>query len=162
VDIASADFQNIWPVAKAARNTIYRGRTCPSRVVLPVVTGQNPRLPEPDLKPSPNPLPALSAVPKPEYTIAADLVRQTTTMRTNGANGSVTFTVSSANPAEAAMTAVTSLHVSHPGAEIGVQSQSVTSSDEKVFRHMVELEVTVNGKRHFNKSWTVVVPRTLN
>ena len=60
------------------------------------------------------------------------------------------------------MTAVHTMHVSHPGEEISVQAQTVTTSGETVFRHLVELEVTVNGKRHFNRSWTIVVPRMLN
>jgi putative CocE/NonD family hydrolase len=162
VDIAGADFQNVWPVAKSGRSTVHRNGKYPSRVILPVVGAQNPRLPEPDLKPSPNPLPGMSGVTKPEYTITMDLIRQTTTMRTGAPNGSASFTVSSANPADATMTAVHTMHVSQEGVETGVQAQSVTTSDEKVFRQLIELEVTVNGKRHFNKSWTVVTPRMLN
>lgn len=34
--------------------------------------------------------------------------------------------------------------------------------DAKVFRHLEDVEVTVDGKRHFNKSWTLSVPRVLN
>jgi hypothetical protein len=162
VDIAGADFQNVWPVAKSGRSTVHRRGKCPSRVILPIVGAQSPRVPEPDLKPSPNPLPGMSGVTKPEYAITMDLIRQTTTMRTSAPNCSASFTVSSANPADARMTAVHTMHVSQGGAEIGVQAQSVTTTDQKVFRQLIELEVTVNGKRHFNRSWTVVTPRMLN
>ena len=139
MDIASADFQNVWPTPKAARNTIHRGAAHASRVILPVVPEQNPRLPEPDLKPSPNPLPAISVVPKPEYNVTFDLIRQTATLFTKSPSETISFVVSSEHPAEATMTAV-----------------------HTMFRHLVELEVTVNGKRHFNKSWSVVVPREMN
>ena len=48
------------------------------------------------------------------------------------------------------------------GSEIEVNANEVTSSDEAAFHHVVEVEVTVNGARHFLKSWSVTVPRKLN
>jgi hypothetical protein len=163
VDISSADFQNAWPVSKAALNAIHRSRGHSSRVILPVAPEQEPKLPKPDLKPSPNALPKRENIQKPEYTVTYDLVRQTVMVRTStGASGSATFTVSAKNPAEAVMTATQDFLVSKPDMQVKVEAQCVTSSDTNSFRHLVEVEVTVNGKRHFSKSWSVQAPRELN
>jgi hypothetical protein len=131
-------------------------------VILPIVPPQSPRLPSPDLKPSPNPLPEPETVAKPEYTVSFDLVNETTTLTIVHPTEHTTYTVSSKNPGQAVMKATRELIVSKPDSEIKVQAQCVTSSDAKVFRHLVEVEVLVNGKRHFEKSWSVVVPRDLN
>lgn len=169
VDIASADFQNAWPTAKSAVNSIHRSSKYPSHVVLPVAPAQDPKLPPPDLKPSPNLLPQLEKVPKPTYTVTQDLVNQTisvdtTTAREEPSTGisHATYTVSNTNPANVVVKGSTEYIVSRPEAEIKVEAQCVTASDATCFRHLVEVEVTVNGKRHFNKSWSVLVPRKFN
>jgi uncharacterized protein len=168
VDISSSDFMNAWPVGKAAVNSVVRGDKYPSRVILPIVPPQFPALPKPQLQPSEVPLPNAVTVRKPEYKVTYDLINQTTTVTTGvgaGADafvGRTTFTVSDSDPAQAVMKSIVDYMVSQPEGDIKVQAQSVTESDEKVFRHLVEIEVTVNGKQHFNKSWTMSVPRTLN
>jgi putative CocE/NonD family hydrolase len=158
VAVASADFQNAWPVSKPATNRVHRGASYPSRVILPVAPEQTPKLPAPDFRPSPNPLPELESLPKPEHTVCFDLINEAVTVRTARAS----FTVSLKNPAEAVMTGTRQLVISKAGTEVRVEAQCVTSSDAATFRHLVEVEVTVNGKRHFNKGWTVVVPRDRN
>jgi putative CocE/NonD family hydrolase len=162
VDVASSDFQNVWPASKQAVNTIYRTGKFPSRVILPILPPQNPKLPLPDLQPSPNPQPEPDAVAKPQYTVTYDLVNETTTLTTANPAGRTSYTISSKNPGEAVMKATRELVVSKPDSEIKVEAQCVTSSDTKVFRHLVEVEVLVDGKRHFQKSWSVVAPRDLN
>jgi putative CocE/NonD family hydrolase len=172
VAISSGDFQNAWPVSQPATNTVMHGRRFPSRVILPVVPEQAPRLAAPDLRTSPNPLPDRSSLNKPEHTIAYDLIGQTATVRTASAAATsapapasrTSFTVSLAKPAEAVMKGTCQLTVSKPdaGPEIKVEAQCVTMSDAKTFRHLVEVEVLVDGKRHFHKSWAAVVPREFN
>jgi len=163
VAISSADFHNAWPVSKSAVNAVHRSRAHASRIVLPVAPAQEPRLPAPDLKPSPSPLPAAETIAKPDYQVTYDLVNQKVTVRTaNGASGSATFTVSMKRPAEAVVNATQDFVVSKPDMQVKVQAQCVTASDETSFRHLVEVEVTVNGKRHFNRSWSVQVPREMN
>lgn len=163
VDISSADFHNAWPVSKAAVNAIHRSRAHSSRIVIPVAPEQAHKLPAPDLKPSPNPLPAPESVQKPNYKVTYDLVNQTVTVSTyTGPSGSATFTVSTRNPAEAVMNATQDFLVSKSDMQVKVQAQCVTASDATSFRHLVDVEVTVNGKRHFNKSWSVQVPREMN
>jgi len=131
-------------------------------VILPIVAPQNPNLPPPDLKPSPNPPPEPENVAKPQYTVSFDLINETTTLTTVHPTEHTTYTVSSKKPGEALMKATRELVVSKPDSEIKVEAQCVTSSDAKVFRHLVEVEVLVDGRRHFQKSWSVVVPRDLN
>ena len=169
VDIAGADFQNAWPVSKAAVNSVRRCMPHPSRVILPVAPEQNPRLLKPDLRPSPNPLPDPETIKKPEHTVTYDLVNETTTVRTasppggpGGTSNRTSFTVSGKNPAEAVLRGSYEYVINRPESDIKVEAQCVTASDAKTFRHLVEVEVTVNGKRHFNKSWSVQAPRGLN
>ncbi len=46
--------------------------------------------------------------------------------------------------------------------KIQIETSELTSSDETAFTHLVDVEIRVDGKRHFNKSWSVTVPRALN
>ncbi len=43
--------------------------------------------------------------------------------------------------------------------EIVVKSQCVTRSDARAFHHEVDVEITINERRHFQKCWNVSVPR---
>jgi putative CocE/NonD family hydrolase len=168
VDIASADFMNTWPVGKAAINSIVRGAQYPSRVILPVAPPQSPALPPPDFKPSPVPLPDQEEVPKPVYGVTYDLINQTATVTIDktapkgGGDSHTTFTVSDRDPANAVMKSVVDYVVHQPDGVIDVQAQSLLTSDKKVFRHIMDINITVDGKQHFSKSWIVTVPRVLN
>ena len=162
LDIASADFGNAWPTPKPAVNAVHRGRQYPSRIILPVASPQSPELPKPDLKPSPCPLPKREAIPKPEYTVTHDIINGTTTSSYQtkiGGPNCARFTVSSKDPAEAVVKATYQYAVKRPEMEISVEAQCVTVSDLTTFHHLVEVEIKVNGKRHFNRSWSVSVPR---
>jgi hypothetical protein len=45
------------------------------------------------------------------------------------------------------------------GLSIRVHSQCTTRSDAKAFHHITEVEITVNGRPHWSKGWSVSVPR---
>jgi hypothetical protein len=168
VDISSADFLNAWPVSKAAVNTVLRGAQCPSRVILPIVPPQMPLLLTPQLEPSAVPFPDTLA--KPEYNITYDLINQTTTVSlvqipifsAAPSISRTTYTVSDLNPADAVINCTVDYFVPGAEEEVKVCVHMVTASDANVFRHMVEVEVTVEGETHFTKSWTVSAPRILN
>jgi len=160
VNIASADFQNAWPVSRPAVNSLVRGRKFPSQVVLPIVPKQDPALPEPSLLPSPNPLP--ESVARPEYNITQDLVNQTTTVSSASPGAHVSYTVSNIAPANALLKSDTDFVLPGPDGEVKVQAQTVTESDAEVFRHRVDVVITVGGKPRFKKSWNISVPRILN
>jgi hypothetical protein len=159
VDITSADFQNAWPVSKAALNSVHRNSKFPSRVILPIVPEQNPRLPSPCLTPSPNPLPTLEAVHKPNHRVSYDLINQRTTVSTG--DGS-TFTVSSNNPAEAVASATQEYDFNEHGQVIKVRVHEITTSDAETFHHLVEVDVTLDDKPYFHKSWTISPARSFN
>ena len=167
VAITSSDIQNAWPTPRQAVNTIYRGGSRPSHIILPIVPPQNPRLPLPDLKILPNADPEKLNRPS-KYAITRDLVNQTTTVHlitgseeTGDLLGS-SFTVSSADPANAVLKARKIFTVNHPNSRIQVEANELTASDISAFRHLVQIEILVNGKRHFQKSWSVTIPRKLN
>ena len=176
VAIASADIQNAWPTALPAVNTLFRNGRYPSHIVLPVIPEQNPKLPEPVFVELPNadPKVALDGQQPLEYSITQDLVAESTTVRLgrerDGERGDgkeyrkqlSSYTVSEKNPANAALKAVGIYSVTRPESEIKVVANELTSSNESSFRHLVEVEITVNGRRHFNKSWSVTIPRKLN
>ena len=169
VDVTSSDFQHAWPTGKPAVNAVYRDAKHPSHLMLPVIPARNPTLPAPEFKPSPHPDPKLSDVPRPEHSVTHDLVNQTVTTSfaspsgtpVRGVNRS-SFTVSQKDPADAVIRSSYEFPLPLPGSDVNVSAQSTLVSDAVTYRHMVEVEITVNGMRHFNKSWSVTVPRKLN
>ena len=171
VAIASADIQNAWPTPEPAINTIHRGSRYPSHIILPVIPEQNTELPQPDLVQLPKAEPQDLATPK-EYSITHDLVNQKTTVRIapvhvrEAADFDLeqhsSFTVSSVNPAEAALKAYCAYTLKQAASDIRIESNELTTSNASTFRHLVQLTITVDGKLHFNKSWSRTVPRRLN
>ena len=165
VAVAGGDMPNAWPTPKPAVITLHRSSERASHLVLPVVPAQNPKLPEPGLKRLPNADPDDLAQPK-EYSITRDLVNNTTTLRLHVVRGTFLidsrYTVSSENPARATVNAKAVYTVDRPESKIRVESNELTTSNETSFRYVADVEVTVNGARHFNKSWSITVPRQLN
>jgi hypothetical protein len=167
VDVTSADFQNAWPVSKAAVNSVHRSSKYLSRVILPMVPEQTPKLPPPHLAPSPDPLPPLELVRKPDYRVSYDLINQRTTVSTGegsavSAGQGTTFTVSSSDPAEAVATGSGEYEFSEHGQKIKVSVREVTSSDAQTFHHLVEVDITLDDKPYFHKRWTISPPRSFN
>ena len=168
VAISSADFLNAWPVSKAAVNELSRGARFPSRIILPIIPPQIPLLSRPDPIPSPNPLP--DTVEKPQYNITYDPINHLTTftvvhtpiLSTTPVINRATYTVSDINPAEAVIDNLVDYFVSGPVGETKVRAHMRTASDVALFHHQVEVEVTVDGKSHFKKRWSMSVPRVLN
>jgi hypothetical protein len=176
VDVASADFQNAWPTAKAAVNTVYRGSKYPSRITLPMVPVQNPRLPTPDLKPSPRPLPTPEEIPTAEHKITRDLVNQTVTVslarnttaksddgRTESHRRTWSiYTVSQTRPADTVLEASHEYTMIRPEGKIKVEANEVVTSGIESFHYSTQVEITVDDKRHFQKKWSASVARKLN
>ncbi len=72
------------------------------------------------------------------------------------------YTISHTDPANAVLKATMEYTIIRLGEIIKVVANEVTSSDITSFRHLTEVEVTLNGRRHFQKSWEVSVPRKYN
>lgn len=171
LSVASADFQNAWPAAKPAVNSLYRDKRYPSHLVLPITPSQIPQLRAPDLKPSPRSnATAADIATNTRHEITHDLVNQTVTstleidQKKSAAPGSAhsTYTVSLRNPAETVLKARFLYTLALPEPRITVESNEVLASDSESFRFMSSVEVKMDGKRHFHKSWNVSVPRKLN
>ena len=62
-------------------------------------------------------------------------------------------------PAEAVVRAEYEYPMERAGMAILVRAQCVTRSDEQSFHHLTDVEITVNGRHHWGKSWSVSVPR---
>ncbi len=176
VEVASADFQNAWPTAKAAINTVYRGGRHASYVVFPVAPAQHPKLPPPDITPSPRMPPKPDEFGRAEHKITHDLVNQTVTVnlvKTSSGKAAFgqaestrdirsTYTVSEKNPADATLKSIHRYSIKRPDGDYEVEASEVLASDITSFRYLTAVDVKVDGKRHFNKSWKVSVPRKLN
>ncbi len=162
VDIASADFQNAWPVSMPAVNSIYHSSRYPSRVVLPITPEQNPKLPPPQLPPSPNSLPKLQTIRKPDYGVTYNLIDQTAMVSVKSGTSQETFTVSKNDPAVALAVGNQEFDYNDHGLVVKLHVHAVTSSDATTFRHLEELDITLDDKPYFHKNWTIAVPRLFN
>jgi predicted acyl esterase len=161
--VAAADFQNAWPTPLPHTLTVHHGPGHPSRIVLPLAGPQDPPLPEPSFRASDFPPLPPDQVPTPQYGVDRDLIGQTmtvsyTTRSGIGINRS-RYTVRINRPAEAVVVSEFDYPLERPGLAVLVHSQCVTRSDEAAFHHLTHVEVTVNGRPHWGKSWAVSVPR---
>jgi uncharacterized protein len=161
VAISSADFQNAWPTGIAARNTIHRGGAHASRVILPLAASHRRTLAPPSFQDSPHRLPAAGTIERPGYSLTHDLVNDAMTcslMSSGGANRSV-YTVSNRDPARASIDSSCTYTAPHPTLDIRIVTACQTASDTTSYSHDAKVETTVNGRRHFHKSWAESVPR---
>jgi predicted acyl esterase len=165
IAITSADFQNAWPTGQPAVNTIHRGGPEASRVLLPVAA-VGAALSPPQFADSPNPLPALAAVPKPEVALHFDLVNDSVTSELappppplSGRIHRSRFTVYNRDPARAAIDSSFTINAGNPALDIQVSAACQTVSDQACYTHSSQVEITVNGRPYFQKSWSQSVPR---
>lgn len=161
VDIANSDFLNVWPTPEPCTNNIYHSAMRPSCIVLPIVPPRGTEeLSEPDLGLSPHPPARRENLTPPKFSVNRDIINDTATVAYEMPDThAASFTVSAPNPAQAVVEATAQFVCDYQGQHIVVGSQCVTSSDDQTFCHAVEVEITVDGKRHFNKSWKESVPR---
>lgn len=164
LSIAGADFLNAWPTPDSCTNAIHCSAERPSCLVLPIVPLQDPALPEPDLALMAPPAASPEELEPPAFSIAHDLIHETQTATHEVAyrpcwinRGS--FTVSAREPAQAIARGNSTCGYTYEGQEIEVQAECVTTSDRSAFHHVVLVEITVNGRRYWSKSWAVSVPR---
>ncbi len=156
VAISSADFQNAWPTPFSTRNSIHCGPANASLVLLPVAAAARQVVAPPFLHVPP---PAIPALTPPVYALTLDLVNDAVTCRLeNGANRSA-YTVSNRTPARAVIKSSYSYIAPHPTLDIHVEATCQTASDTTSYTHAAQVEVTVDGRRHFQRSWMETVPR---
>jgi predicted acyl esterase len=161
--IAAADFQNAWPAPRPHTLTVHHGEGRPSRLDLPLAAPRPGPLPAPCFRPSEFPPLPPEQIPTPEYRVSRDLIQNTLTVHIKtqsgiGINRSADA-VSIDRPAEAVVQSEFEYPLDRPGLSIRVQSHCVTRSDAQAFHHLTEVAITVNGRAHWGKSWSVSVPR---
>lgn len=160
--LAAADFQNVWPTPEPHTMTVYYGPKQPSRLELSWVEAG--KLPEPHFRASdfmpPDPPEKLNL---PKYAIERDLTGRTTSVRYTTRSGVGTntsaYTVSLDRPAEAVVRSEYDYPMERNNLSILVHAACTTRSDAKAFHHLTSIEITLNGKPHWRKSWAVSVPR---
>lgn len=164
--LAPADFQNAWPTPEPHSLTIHHSPEYQSTLCLPfrAVEDRDGARPDyPSFRPSDfPPLPA-DQLPTPEYEIRRDLVRQKvevcyTTQSGAGKNRS-RYTVNLLRPADASVDSEFEYPLQWSGTDVLVRSHCLTRSDETAFHHTTEVEVSINGRPHWSKSWRLSVPR---
>lgn len=164
VNLAGADFLNIWPTPLPCTNTFCRHVKAPSHIRLPIVPIRNPALPPVALAPSPAPLPRREDLAEPDYSIRLDPIHDTARLEYEVAYGSnwintARYTVSARAPALAVIRGESRCRHELPGRNIVVKADCVTTSDTKAFHHTVTVDITINDQPHFNQHWSVSVPR---
>jgi hypothetical protein len=161
VAVSSADFQNAWPTGAPAHNTLHRGGTRPSRVILPIAATDRHAITPPSFHDSPSPIPMADTIARPGYSLSHDIVRDMVTCTLTNADGSnrSAYTVSNRDPAHAVIDSSYSCMAPHPTLDIRLEATCQTASDATTYTHAAQVEITVNGRRHFQKSWIESVPR---
>jgi uncharacterized protein len=183
VSVASADLQNAWPCASRAVHTLHRGADLPSRVVLPLAPASAAKPAPPVFKPSPRVEPTESDFGGASHRITHDLVNDTVTVElerisgilpnsiaTRAAFGESTssrearsrYTVSRNDPARTHLHAQHIYTITRPEGEIRIEADEWLASDAHMFRFQSRVEIQVDGKPHFTKSWRASRPRLLD
>lgn len=181
--VASADLQNAWSCGTHAVHTLYRGGAHASHVILPFAPAQEPKLAPPDLHPSPRRVPTADDFAGSGHKITHDLVNDTVTVELTRESGLLPnsesarppfgqsisrrlarsqYTVSRANPADVHLQAEHIYTISRPEGEVKIEANEALVSDEQMFRFTSRVEILVDGKSHFLKSWRVSRPRLLD
>jgi putative CocE/NonD family hydrolase len=161
VMIAAADFQNAWPSPLPHTLTLHSTPDSPPRVTLPV--GKSP-LPAPEFRPSDFPPLPVAELPTPEYRLIRDLIRKTAEVRYSTKSGvgvnQSRYEVSLDRPAEAVVESEFEYPLERSGLSVRVRSNCLTRSDSSAFHHLARVEITVNGRSYWDRSWALSVPRT--
>jgi predicted acyl esterase len=175
--VASADLQNAWPCASPAVHTLHRGAAAPSHVVLPLAPADAPKLPPSALKPSPHREPTQSDFGGSSHKITHDLVNETTTVELERISSDARpafgdsivsrearsrYTVSRRDPAAAHLNAEHICTIARPEGEIRIEANESLVSDAHMFRFQSRVEIQVDGKTHFTRSWRASRPRLLD
>jgi len=174
LDIASADYPNLWPTPLPGVNRIHRGRGRRSQLILPVVPLHS-RLTVPTFVPSTAVQHAYGArAETPPWRVTWDVLgnrvgvtmdtyrrRQVTPGLEMEDASEMRSYVSLRNPADVGITGRYSMRRITPDADIGVTARVQTRSTGDTFHLIVDLNVTLDNVGHFTRRWLTSVPRRL-
>jgi hypothetical protein len=182
--VASADLQNAWPCASPAVHTLHRGGDTPSCVVLPLAPADAQKLPPPALPPTLHREPTKSDFTGDTvHSITHDLVNDTVTVELERISGLLPnsstaqaafgenagrhearsrYTVSRTDPASTHLIAEHIYTITRPEGETRIEANESLVSDAQMFRFQSRVDIQVDGKPHFTKSWRTSRPRLLD
>ena len=104
----------------------------------------------------------METIRKPDYKVSYDMINQTTTVSVGSGDAGGSFTVSKSDPANALAVATHEYNFNEHGLTVKVHVHAVTASDAETFRHLEEVDITLDDKPYFHKNWTISVPRQYN
>lgn len=174
IAISSADFPNQWPTPYIGTNAIYRGRTYPSRLTLPIAPTKDMKN-EVAFEPSSAPVkPYHISQNEPVWEITQNVMQNRTgikihtrsTTQTNDTteitnDRHLTLSASNTNPADVSGTGRHYRKVTRTSGETEIDSAYTIQSTTTDFHTTINLNITINGLTHFQKQWTNTFPREL-
>jgi putative CocE/NonD family hydrolase len=179
VSLASSAWPVVWPSPYPAALEIHRGPSTPSRLILPVVppAGGRGDVPVPPYKATPPDVPVVGGegfADEPRWRITEDVIdgSVTVTIHDGGedvlddgrrlyAAETIDLTAWEHDPARARLDADVIYRWSEHGADVDIRARSTQTSDVGAFHLTVDLDVTLDGERFFQRSWSESIPRRL-
>jgi putative CocE/NonD family hydrolase len=176
LSLCSSDWPEIWPSPKKAINTLYKGNSYPSRLVLPVVSEQKPKIPGPKFMLPSTPVgKAVFSMPQSNMEIRQNIYNETMEIHASRINkielpdniGVFSDTLetkgiaSMKDPADVNITSTDTLRIERKDFIVESKAMSVTTSTEETFNQVIDLEVRLNDMLHLSRRWMKTVPRNL-
>jgi hypothetical protein len=174
LNIASADWPNVWPTPEAATNQVYFGIARPSRLVLPTVPAQGSATPPAFLPSQMSVSRFADALHPPTWEIITDVlsglvtarievgrefrVNETTLIRRDN---SVVCQVSPGDPANASARGRAMHQIIRPNYTVCGVSDMLVQATATHFHVTIDLNLYVNEALHFSKRWVESAPRCL-
>lgn len=174
VSIASADWPNVWPTPEPGMNTVFRGGSCASRIVLPTVPAEG-SAPPPAFRPSPVDGEPHSMRPDPPtWEITHDALTRRARVRfserlKHRINATTVVTreyqldshADADNPAGATARGRHVSTIDKPSGRTEAVSDVTIEGTATHFHVHIALRVEVNGLAHYARVWTRSVEREL-
>lgn len=174
--LASAYWPVIWPSPYPADNTLHRGPSVPSRLMLPVVPPDPDAPAPPRFKISPPELIEIGGGNKAPgiWQITEDVINQSVTVKIYDGDSAVLpdgtalttsemieMTAHPHDPAHARMVNEVHYHLTTHGDETHIRTTGAIRSTESDFHVDIQLLVKLNGNVFFQKAWVESIPRRL-
>ena len=174
VFVSSADFPNLWPTPFAGENAVFRGRECPSQIILPIAPTKEMQ-DEVAFTPSRATVQPYRLGPQePVWETVQDVMGDRTgvRLRTRGTSRvneqtevtndqQLTLWANNRDPADVSGIGKRFRKIVRTDGETVVDSVYAIRSTDQAFHVTIDLNVTVNGLPHFQKRWVKTFERVL-
>ncbi len=174
LNIASADWPNVWPTPQPAMNTIYWGKKRASQLILPTVAATGSAAPPPFRPSSKTIMRQSAAVRPPTWQIIQDVLTGWTTVNLQSETDyrvnettvihreySAAAKVDSNDPSSASIQGRHLSRIARPQHTVEGRSEVVIQGTATHFHVTIDLVISTNNVPHFSKRWIESVPRQL-